>query len=72
MDLSTNKFRKDYNRNIPKQANYDLPKMLLELKVLQGFLKSETSKDKQIMFMFQIQKVENEIMQIIGVQEFGR
>jgi hypothetical protein len=72
MDLSTKKFRKDYNRNMPKQADYDIHKRLLELKVLQGFLESENQKDKQIDFMFQIDKVKNEIRNIIGVQELGR
>jgi hypothetical protein len=69
MDLLT---KKNYNRNIPKQADYDIHKRLLELKVLQGFLQSESQKDKQIMFMFQIQSIENEIRNIIGVQELGR
>jgi hypothetical protein len=57
---------------MPKQADYDIHKMLIELKVLQGFLQSETSKDKQIMFMFQIQAIENEIRNIVGLQELGR
>jgi hypothetical protein len=69
MDLLT---KKNYNRNMPKQADYDIHKMLIELKVLQGFLQSETSKDKQIMFMFQIQAIENEIRNIVGLQELGR
>jgi len=72
MDLSTKKFRKDYNRNIPKQADYDLPKRLIELEVLKGFLQSETMQDKQIMFMFQIQAIEKEIRNILGMQELGR
>jgi hypothetical protein len=72
MDTLTKKVRKNYNRNIPKQADYDIHKRLLELKVLQGFLQSESQKDKQIMFMFQIQSIENEIRNIIGVQELGR
>jgi len=67
MDLSTKKFRKDYNRNIPKQADYDLPKRLIELEVLKGFLQSETMQDKQIMFMFQIQAIEKEIRNILGM-----
>ena len=71
MDLSTKKFR-NYNRNIPKQANYDLPKMLLELKVLQGFLQAETLKTKQVPLMFKIQKYENEIRKIVGDVELGR
>lgn len=72
MDLLTNKTRKNYNRNIPKQADYDIHKRLLELKILQGFLKSESQKDKQIMFMFQIQSIENKIRNIVGLQELGR
>ncbi len=71
MDLLT-KNRKSYNRNIHKQADYDIHKRLLELKVLQGFLQSENQKDKQIMFMFQIQSIENEIRNILGEQELGR
>jgi len=57
---------------MPKQANHDLPKRLLELKVLKGFLKIESNKNKQIMYMFEIQKVENEIRNILGEQELGR
>jgi len=72
MDTLTKKNRKNYNRNIPKQANHDLPKRLLELKVLKGFLKIESNKNKQIMYMFEIQKVENEIRNILGEQELGR
>lgn len=72
MDILTKKTRKNYNRNVPKQSDYDLPKRLIELKVLQGFLQSETMKDKQIDFMFEIDKVKNQIMKIVGYEELGR
>ena len=63
---------KKYNKSQPKQADNDLPNIAKSIYRLSIHLKNESSRDKQIEIMFNLQHLKNRLYQIIGDTELGR